>query len=76
MEAGDKLVLLDMEGNKHAADKRIVGMSEYLKGLRDNGSIQNDTVTLENIKGACLDRIIEFCREEGGVLLLRHVPPG
>ena len=42
-------------------------MSEYLKGMRDNGSIQNDTVTLENIKGSCLDRIIEFCREEGGV---------
>ena len=61
------MVLLDMEGNKHAADKRIVGMSEYLKGMRDNGSIQNDTVTLENIKGSCLDRSIEVGREAGGV---------
>ena len=76
MEAGDKLVLLDMEGNKHAVDKRIVGMSAYLKGIRDNGSIQNNTVTLDSVKGVCIDRIIEFCRKGGRGLLGRYVPPG
>lgn len=61
MEAEAKIVLVDMEGNKHTADKRILGMSEYLKGMRDNGSIKDDTITLDNIKGSCLGRVVEFC---------------
>ena len=66
MEAEAKIVLVDMEGNKHTADKRILSMSEYLKGMRDNGSIKDDTITLDNMKGSCLDRLIEFCGEREG----------
>lgn len=66
MEAEAKIVLVDMEGNKHTADKRILSMSEYLKGMRDNGSIKDDTITLDSMKGSCVDKIIEFCEEQGG----------
>ncbi|KAK8813862.1 hypothetical protein WA556_000433 [Blastocystis sp. ATCC 50177/Nand II] len=61
MEAEGKIVLVDMEGNKHTADKRILSMSEYLKGMRDNGSIKDDTLTLGSIKGSCLSRVVTFC---------------
>lgn len=66
MEAEGKIVLVDMEGNKHTADKRILSMSEYLKGMRDNGSIKDDTLTLDNIKGSCLSRVVAFCGKREG----------
>ena len=65
MEAEGKIVLVDMEGNKHTADKRILSMSEYLKGMRDNGSIKDDTLTL-GIKGSCLSRVVTFCGKREG----------
>lgn len=66
MEAEGKIVLVDMEGNKHTADKRILSMSEYLKGMRDNGSIKDDTLTLGSIKGSCLNRVVTFCGKREG----------
>lgn len=45
MEAEGKIVLVDMEGNKHTADKRILSMSEYLKG-EGQRKHKDDTLTL------------------------------
>ena len=61
MEAENVFALVSMEGNTHKVDSKILEMSEYLKGMHANGSIQNNTVTLENIKDVSLARIVEFC---------------
>ena len=56
------IALVSMEGNTHKVDSKVLEMSEYLKGMKANGSIQNNTVTLENIKEVSLARIVEFCK--------------
>ncbi|KAK8803878.1 hypothetical protein WA588_005768 [Blastocystis sp. NMH] len=61
MENGDKIVLVSMEGEKHPVDLAILDMSEYLKGMKESGSIKSNTISLENIKEVSLKRIIDFC---------------
>ena len=61
MENGDKIVLVSMEGEKHPVDPAILDMSEYLKGMKESGSIKSNTIPLENIKEVSLKRIIDFC---------------
>lgn len=61
MEAENVFALVSMEGNTHRVGAKVLEMSEYLKGMNINGSIQNNTVTLENIKDVSLARIVEFC---------------
>lgn len=61
MENGDNYVLISMEGGRHVIEPKVLEMSEYLKGLKENGSISNNTVTLENVKETSLSRVIEFC---------------
>lgn len=61
MESGNMFALVSMEGNSHTVDLKVLEMSEYLKGMHANGGIQNNTVTLNNIKEVSLSRIVEFC---------------
>ena len=61
MENGDKYVLISMEGGRHIIEPKVLEMSEYLKGLKEKGSISNNTVTLENVKETSLNRVVEFC---------------
>lgn len=61
MENGDKYVLISMEGSRHVIEPKVLEMSEYLKGLKESGSISNNTVTLENVKEISLSRVVEFC---------------
>ena len=61
MENGDKIVLVSMEGEKHPVDLAFLDMSEYLKGMKESGSIKSNTISLENIKEVSLKRIIDFC---------------
>ena len=42
-------------------DLAILDMSEYLKGMKESGSIKSNTISLENIKEVSLKRIIDFC---------------
>lgn len=54
-------MLVSMEGEKHPVDLAILDMSEYLKGMKESGSIKSNTISLENIKEVSLKRIIDFC---------------
>ena len=61
MESPEKIILVDKEGVEHSVDGSILGLSEYLKSMKENGGIQNNRVVLDMIQGSTLTKIIEFC---------------
>lgn len=62
MEAVDQVVIVDKEEVEHSVDAKVLDMSDYLKGMKENGGIQNNRITLDTIKGVTLTKLIEFCR--------------
>lgn len=62
MEAADQIVIVDKEEVEHSVDAKVLDMSDYLKGMKENGGIQDNRITLDTIKGATITKVIEFCR--------------
>lgn len=62
MDSAEQFVIIDKEGVEHAVEAPILNMSDYLKGMKENGSIQENKIVLNTIQGSTLSKVIEFCR--------------
>ena len=60
-DTAEQLVIIDKEGVEHTVDTPVLNMSDYLKGMKENGSIQENKIVLNTIPGSILSKIIEFC---------------
>ena len=60
-DTAEQLVIIDKEGVEHTVNTPVLNMSDYLKGMKENGSIQENKIVLNTIPGSILSKIIEFC---------------
>lgn len=61
MEVNESITIKSKEGNVHIVNNNVFEMSEYLKKMRDSGSVSNNTYVLDNINNTVLVKILDFC---------------
>ena len=62
MDSAEQFVIVDKEGVEHTVEVPVLNMSDYLKGMKENGSIQENKIVLNTIQGSILSKVIEFCK--------------
>lgn len=62
MDSAEQFVIVDKEGVEHTVEASVLNMSDYLKGMKENGSIQENKIVLNTIQGSILSKVIEFCK--------------